>query len=107
MTAYTSKPKTVNIANAAIRSGFSSHTGVMAAGFLIQAKAGFYRGVLLVIRLQNLRVRTHLRSEGRREDGPAVVGLHIGQRFDLRHKTIAGFYGGKVGFGWPSSACPS
>jgi hypothetical protein len=30
----------VSMANAAIRSGFSSHTGLMAAGFLIQRKPG-------------------------------------------------------------------
>jgi hypothetical protein len=29
-------PTTVSSANAAIRAGFSSHTGVIAAGFLIQ-----------------------------------------------------------------------
>src|SRR5262249_37124819 len=40
MTAYTSNPTTVSIANAAIRSGFSSHTGLMAAGFLIQRTPG-------------------------------------------------------------------
>jgi hypothetical protein len=32
---YTSKPTTVSMAKAAIRSGFSSHTGLIAAGFLI------------------------------------------------------------------------
>jgi hypothetical protein len=35
ITAYTSNPTTVSIAKAAIRSGFSSHTGLIAAGFLI------------------------------------------------------------------------
>ena len=40
MTVYTSKPTTVSMANAAIRSGFSSHTGLIAAGFLIQRKPG-------------------------------------------------------------------
>ena len=34
------QPTTVSMANAAIRSGFSSHTGLMAAGFLIQRKPG-------------------------------------------------------------------
>ena len=36
----TGLPPTVSIANAAIRSGFSSHTGAIAAGFLIQRKPG-------------------------------------------------------------------
>ena len=40
MTVYTSKPMTVSIAKAAMRSGFSSHTGLIAAGFLSQRKPG-------------------------------------------------------------------
>ena len=40
ITLYTNRPTTVSIAKAAIRSGFSSHTGLMAAGFLIQRKPG-------------------------------------------------------------------
>jgi hypothetical protein len=40
MTVYTNKPTTVSLAKAAIRSGFSHHTRVMAAGFLIQPKPG-------------------------------------------------------------------
>jgi hypothetical protein len=40
MMAYTSNPTTVSMANAAIRSGFSSYTGLIAAGFLSQRKPG-------------------------------------------------------------------
>jgi hypothetical protein len=62
MTAYTNNPSTVSIAKATMRSGFSIHTGLMAAEFLIQRKPGFHWGVLLVICLQNLRVSTHVRT---------------------------------------------
>jgi len=40
ITAYTSNPTTVSMAQAAIRSGCSSHTGAIAAGFLLQRKPG-------------------------------------------------------------------
>jgi hypothetical protein len=40
MMLYTSKPTTVSMAKAALRSGFSSHMGLMAAGCLSQRKPG-------------------------------------------------------------------
>jgi len=40
MTAYPSNPTTVSLANAAIRAGFSRHTGLIAAGCLSPRKPG-------------------------------------------------------------------
>ena len=52
------------------------------------AKAGFHRGVLLLIDLENGGIRTRLSAHGRGQDGPPIVLFSVAQGFDLDCQAI-------------------
>jgi hypothetical protein len=70
-------------------------------------KAGFYGSVLLVLRLQNLRICTPLQPSRRCENRPPVGGLHIREGCARHHEAIAGLHRGRIGLGGPSPARPT
>jgi hypothetical protein len=89
------------MAKAAIRSGFSSHTGLMAR-VLDPAKPGCHGGVWLLIRLENRRIRTGVRVERRRQPCPAILLLWIGQALHLHYEAIARLQRGWLRLRWAS-----
>ena len=52
------------------------------------AKARFHRGVLLLIGLEHLGIRTGVHAYRRRQHRPAIVLLQVEQTLHLYHKAI-------------------
>jgi len=69
--------------------GFLEPHGGNGRGILDPTKTRFHGGILVLIGLENLCIRTSLRAYRRGEDGPSIVFLWVPQSFDFDHHAIA------------------
>src|SRR5262245_37773844 len=66
------------------------------------AKAGVHCGILVLIGLENVDIRTGLRGNCGGQHRPPLALFSIGQRLDLDHEAIARLGRGRVRLGWTS-----
>jgi hypothetical protein len=82
--------------------GFLQPHGPDRGGVLHPAKARFYRGILVVIGLKNVGIRTGFRVDRGGQHRPPSVLFRIGEGLDLYREPIARLHSGRVRLRWPS-----